>query len=459
MLRKETDSLGEVFLDKDILYGIHTYRAKENFPITKRGLDPLFIKNLARVKKAAALINGKSNNLTKEKADAIIKACDEIIDGNHLNAFVVDLIQGGAGTSANMNANEVIANLAIINLGGKPGQYDIVHPIDDVNMHQSTNDVIPTAARITTIDKTNILLDTLQYLVNHLQQKAIQYKDLDRVGRTQLQDAVPMKVSQQFNAYASLIERNISKISDVLKNMYHVNLGATAIGTGINTTDAYLNNVVDELSEVTGYKLEQFKDLFDGTQNVDDFASLSSAIKVCALSLSKMAKDFILLSSGPNGGLREFDLPDKQSGSSIMPGKINPVIPEVLIQSVFLVAGNDLTISMACESGQLELNAFLPVLLFQLYEEIDVLNNTVRTFVDNCLKDLIVLEDRLKDNMEHCYTAATVLNPIIGYDKSTKLMKQAMETKQNILDLVEKEYGIDKKEIEKLINPVAYKNN
>ncbi|MBQ1567346.1 MAG: aspartate ammonia-lyase [Erysipelotrichaceae bacterium] len=453
MSRIEKDLLGEVLIDDDALYGIQSLRAKENFPIVKRGMDELFIANICKVKKAAAIVNRDSGALSKEKGDAIIKACDKVIEGGYYEEFIVDLLQGGAGTSANMNANEVIANLAIIELGGKPGDYKLVHPIDDVNMHQSTNDVIPTAARITVLDKSITLLETLEYLRDALLEKAEEYKDVNKIGRTQLQDAVPMKAGQEFKSYASMINRAIEKISVSLITMYQVNIGATAIGSGINTTKAYRENIVKVLSEVCGKQLKVFEDLYDGTQNADDFASVSSEIKVCALSLSKLANDIRLLSSGPMTGIRELDLPDRQSGSSIMPGKVNPVIAEALNQAMFLVAGNDLTVMMAAEAGQLELNAFLPVLLFQLFEEIDVLNNSVRTFTDNCIKGIIVFKERCESNYERSLSVATALNPLIGYDKAAKLVKESQKTGRTIFELAKEVYGIEKEEIEKRLFP------
>ena len=453
MSRIEKDLLGEVLIDDDALYGIQSLRAKENFPIVKRGMDELFIANICKVKKAAAIVNRDSGALSKEKGDAIIKACDKVIEGGYYEEFIVDLLQGGAGTSANMNANEVIANLAIIELGGRPGDYKLVHPIDDVNMHQSTNDVIPTAARITVLDKSITLLETLEYLRDALLEKAEEYKDVNKIGRTQLQDAVPMKAGQEFKSYASMINRAIEKISVSLITMYQVNIGATAIGSGINTTKAYRENIVKVLSEVCGKQLKVFEDLYDGTQNADDFASVSSEIKVCALSLSKLANDIRLLSSGPMTGIRELDLPDRQSGSSIMPGKVNPVIAEALNQAMFLVAGNDLTVMMAAEAGQLELNAFLPVLLFQLFEEIDVLNNSVRTFTDNCIKGIIVFKERCESNYERSLSVATALNPLIGYDKAAKLVKESQKTGRTIFELAKEVYGIEKEEIEKRLFP------
>ena len=453
MSRIEKDLIGTVEIEDDALYGIHSYRARENFPITKRGMDPAFIRNIALVKKAAATVNKENNDFDSEKAAAIIKACDKVMNGEHLDSFIVDLIQGGAGTSANMNANEVIANLAIIELGGKAGQYEIVDPLDDVNLHQSTNDVIPTAARLTVMDKAKDLIGALKYLKEELDRKAAEYENLYRLGRTQLQDAVPMRASRSFEAYSSMIGRSITKIENVLKYMRHVNLGGTAIGSGIASNRYYHENIVKRLSELSGYELSQFYNLYDGTQNVDDFASVSAEIRVCALSLSKMANDFRLLSSGPVSGYREYDLPDKQSGSSIMPGKVNPVIPETLNQAAFLVIGNDVTVMMVAEAGQLELNAFLPVLLFQLFESIDVLSNTITTFVDNCLKGLVIIEDRCTYNVEHSASLATALVPLIGYEKASQIVKKALSSGKTIFEVAE-EYGISRKQIEDNLNPL-----
>ncbi len=453
MKRVEKDFLGTLEIGEDALYGIHSLRANLNFPITKRGMDPLFIRNMALVKKASALTNRENKDLEEKKADAIIDACDQIIAGRHLDSFIVDLIQGGAGTSANMNANEVIANLAILKLGGKPGEYSIISPLDHVNMHQSTNDVVPTAARLTVMDKSKDLINALSYLKEELDKKALQYNDLYRLGRTQLQDAVPMKASRSFEAYSSMIRRSIVKIENVLKYMRHVNLGGTAIGSGIASNKYYHDNVVGKLAELSGYELSQFYNLYDGTQNADDFASVSAEIRVCALSLSKMANDLRLLSSGPLSGYGEYRLPDKQSGSSIMPGKVNPVIPETLNQAAFLVIGNDVTVMMAAEAGQLELNAFLPVLLFQLFESIDVLSNSINTFTDNCIRDLLINEEKCAYNVEHSASLATALIPIIGYDKACEIVKKARESGKTVFEIAQ-DYSIMRKQIEDLLNPL-----
>ncbi len=453
MSRIEKDLLGEVKIDEKALYGINSCRARENFPIVNRGMDEQFIRNICKVKKAAAIVNKEGGHLSKEKGEAIIKACDRVIEEDHFKEFIVDLLQGGAGTSANMNANEVIANLAIIELGGKPGDYELVHPIDDVNMHQSTNDVIPTAARITVIDKVEQLLESLEHLKKALLEKAEEFKDINKIARTQLQDAVPMKVGQEYRSYASLINRSIKKITRALENMSYVNIGGTAIGSGINTTRYYRDNIVKVLSEVCGRDLKGFEDLYDGTANADDFASVSSEIKVAALSLSKLANDIRLLSSGPLTGIREIDLPDRQSGSSIMPGKVNPVIPEAMNQAMFLVAGNDLSVTLAAEAGQLELNAFLPVLLFQLFEEIDVLNNAIKTFTDNCIKGISVFKDRCEANYERSLSLATALNPLIGYDKAAQLVKESLNNGKTIFELAKERYGIERSLIEKMLIP------
>ena len=455
MLRKETDGLGEMLLPEDAIYGIHSMRAKENFPISMRHMDEDFIKNIAVVKKAAARINGQSGALSGQQAEAILYACDELIAGNHLDAFVIDAMQGGAGTSANMNANEVIANLAIEHLGGRYGDYSVIHPIDHVNMYQSTNDVIPTAGRITAYRKCGRLINTLLELHDALEKKANEFDDILKVGRTQLQDAVPMRVGQGFHAYASMVRRSIEQLRSTAALMQRVNLGATAIGTAIIASRNYYDHIISALSEESGIKLSRFDDLFDGTQNADDFAAVSSAVKVCAIKLSKMASDLRLLSSGPSSGLGELHLPARQSGSSIMPGKVNPVLPEALNQAAFLVVGHDLTITQAVEAGQLELNAFLPVVLFQLFEEIDILGNAVVTFTEHCVRGITVNEARCQEDVGKCYSIATALNPILGYDKSTAIVKKAQQSGQSILHVAREESGLSNEQLDQILNPHA----
>lgn len=453
MFRTEKDGLGEKQLPAEALYGIHSLRAKENFPISGREMDREFIRAVIEIKKAAAAVNGRNGSLTAGQAEAIIFACDELLAGKHRDAFIVDTMQGGAGTSANMNVNEVIANLAVSYLGGMYGDYSLIHPIDHVNMYQSTNDVIPTAGRIAVYRKCGRLLETLGELREALARKASEFENILKVGRTQLQDAVPMSFGQGFCAYASMISRSMEQLAHAAEAMQRVNLGATAIGTAINASEMYFDQIVRQVSAECGIGLTRYEDLFDGTQNADDFASVSSAVKVCAIKLSKMASDLRLLSSGPESGFGELHLPAKQSGSSIMPGKINPVLPEALNQAAFLVVGHDLTVTQAVEAGQLELNAFLPVILFQLFEEIDILSNAVAAFTENCVKGITVNETTCREDIARCFSIATALNPAIGYDKSTEIVKKSRQTGKSVAEVARSESGLSEEELSSLLDP------
>jgi aspartate ammonia-lyase len=360
--RIEYDSIGSMRVSMDVYYGVQTLRAKNNFHITSRTIHPELIISLAEVKKAAAITNRDAKILDTKIAEAIISACDEIISGKLQDQFVVDPIQGGAGTSANMNANEVIANRAIEILGGTKGDYCIVHPNDHVNMSQSTNDVFPTAGKITILKMLPKAVLELERMYNALELKSLEFDSIIKMGRTQLQDAVPIRLGQSFHAYSSMIKRDINRLNKVQNEMLTLNIGATAIGTSINASPEYLSNIITNLRKVTGINVSNAQDLIDSTQNLDGFVSVSGVLKTCAVNLSKMANDLRLLSSGPRTGIGEINLPSKQNGSSIMPGKINPVIPEVVSQVAFNIIGNDFTITMAAEAGQLELNAFEPVL-------------------------------------------------------------------------------------------------
>ena len=336
-------------------------------------MHELLIVSLAQIKKASAMANKHAGTLDAKIADAIIAASDEVINGKLHDQFIVDAIQGGAGTSANMNANEVIANRAIEILGGQKGDYSIVHPNDHVNMAQSTNDVYPSAGKLAILALLPGALHQLNRLYEALEIKAKEFDDVVKMGRTQLQDAVPIRLGQSFHAYASAIQRDIKRLHKASKDMCVVNMGATAIGTAINVSADYLDHIVDDLREVTKFPLIQSEDLIDGTQNLDGFVNVSGIIKTCAVTLSKMSNDLRLMSSGPRTGLAEINLPPKQNGSSIMPGKVNPVIPEVMSQVAFNIIGNDMCITMAAEAGQLELNAFEPVLFYNLFESIETL--------------------------------------------------------------------------------------
>ncbi len=383
--RIEKDSLGTRDIPGDVYYGVQSLRAAENFHITGLRMHPEIINSLAYIKKAAAITNCEVGMLEKRKAQAIVQACDEILAGKFREDFIVDPIQGGAGTSLNMNANEVIANRAIELLGGNKGDYSIINPNDDVNCSQSTNDVIPTAGKMTSLRLLKNLKHELLQLHGALCKKAEEFNDVIKMGRTQLQDAVPIRLGQEFRAYSVAIMRDIHRMEKAMGEMRTLNLGGTAVGTGLNADEAYLHRIVPILSEVSDMDLAQAYDLIDATQNLDVFVAVSGAVKACAVTLSKIANDLRLMSSGPRAGLAEINLPAKQNGSSIMPGKINPVIPEVVNQVAFNIIGNDVTITMAAEAGQLELNAFEPIVFYCMFQSIDTLAYAVHTFVENLL--------------------------------------------------------------------------
>ena len=453
--RTEKDSIGYMNVPEDAYYGVQAQRASENFQITGLHMHPAFIINMARIKKAAAITNRNALRLSPDKSDAIIRACDEIIRGKWMDQFIVDPIQGGAGTSANMNINEVIANRAGELLGGRKGAYDKVHPNDHVNMAQSTNDVIPTAGKLTVLTLMTPLIQELRRLHDALMEKSEEFDDVIKMGRTQLQDAVPMRLGQTFHGYASMIERDLLRLTDVSKEMYTVNLGGTAIGSCINTSPAYLHNIVPCLSSITGYPLFQAKDLFDATENLDGFVSVSGAVKTCAVDLSKMCNDLRLLSSGPRTGLGEIHLPAMQNGSSIMPGKVNPVIPEVVTQAAFLVAGHDLTITMAAEAGQMELNAFEPVVFYNLFESLTALTGAVSTLTDHCITGITADRERCRTLMEASAGIATALCPYIGYQKSAEIAKAALKSNRTVRELVLEEHLMTAAELEQVLDPYA----
>lgn len=453
--RTEKDSIGYMNVPEDAYYGVQAQRASENFQITGLHMHPAFIINMARIKKAAAITNRNALRLSPDKSDAIIRACDEIIHGKWMDQFIVDPIQGGAGTSANMNINEVIANRAGELLGGKKGAYDKIHPNDHVNMAQSTNDVIPTAGKLTVLTLMTPLIQELRRLHDALMKKSEEFDDVIKMGRTQLQDAVPMRLGQTFHGYASMIERDILRLTDVSREMYTVNLGGTAIGSCINTSPAYLHNIVPCLSSITGYPLLQAKDLFDATENLDGFVSVSGAVKTCAVDLSKMCNDLRLLSSGPKTGLGEIHLPAMQNGSSIMPGKVNPVIPEVVTQAAFLVAGHDLTITMAAEAGQMELNAFEPVVFYNLFESLTALTGAVSTLTDHCITGITADRERCRTLMEASAGIATALCPYIGYQKSAEIAKAALKSNRTVRELVLEEHLMTAAELEQILDPYA----
>lgn len=451
--RMEHDSIGTMEVPAEAYYGVQSLRAKNNFPITGKPLVPDFIKNLARIKKAAAITNEKAGVLSVERKNAIVQACDEIIMGQFHDQFIVDSIQGGAGTSANMNANEVIANRAIEILGGERGDYSIVHPNDHVNMAQSTNDVIPTAGKLTAIDLLKGLKVQLKILRMALLEKSEEFDHVLKMGRTQLEDAVPMRLGQGFHAYASAIQRDLVRIDATEGELYSLNMGGTAIGSAINVSSNYFHKIVPILSDVTGHYLTQAEDLFDATENLDSFVAVSGALKACAVNLSKMCNDLRLLSSGPKCGFGEIILPAMQNGSSIMPGKVNPVIPEVVTQVAYLVIGNDTTITMSAEAGQMELNAFEPVVFYTLFESITSMTEAVRTLTFNCIQGIQANEERCKELLESSVGIVTALCPYIGYEKSAEIAKKSLKTGIPVKKLVLDEGIMTEEQMAEVMNP------
>ena len=452
--RSESDSVGTLEIPQDAYYGVQSWRAYQNFPISGVKENPLFIKNVVRIKKAAALVNGQYGYIAEDIAQAIIAACDEALKGKFNKAFITDSIQGGAGTSINMNVNEVLANRATELLGGQKGEY-ICHPNDHVNKAQSTNDVIPTAGKMTILDMSKPLLAELELLIEALLQKSEEFDGVIKMGRTQLQDAVPIRLGQEFHAYASALKRDSRRIRMALEEMKVVNLGATAIGTAINADKLYVENVVPTLASVCGYDLQQAEDLIDGTQNVEGFVAVSGSLKTCAVNLSKMCNDLRLMSSGPRTGFGEIVLPAKQNGSSIMPGKINPVIPEVVSQVAFMVIGNDTTITLAAEAGQLELNAFEPVIFYKLFESLTCLANAMNTLRENCIVGIQANKQHCADEVYGSVGIVTALCPYIGYKKAATLAKEALATGASIRVLVLRDGLMEEAELDKVLDPYA----
>ena len=452
--RVEKDSIGGKDIPEEVYYGVQTLRAAENFHITGLNMHPEIINSLAYIKKASAITNCEVGILEKKKAQAIVQACDEIIEGKFHDDFIVDPIQGGAGTSLNMNANEVIANRAIEILGGKKGDYTIVNPNDDVNCGQSTNDVIPTAGKMTSLHLLQNLKKQLLRLYDALNEKAKEFDHVIKMGRTQMQDAVPIRLGQEFKAYSVAIMRDIHRMDKAMDEMRTLNMGGTAIGTGINADENYLRRIVPNLSEISGMEFIQAFDLIDATQNLDSFVAVSGAVKACAVTLSKMSNDLRLMSSGPRAGFGEINLPAKQNGSSIMPGKVNPVIPEVVNQVAFNIIGNDMTITMAAEAGQLELNAFEPIIFYCMFQSIDTLGYAVETLVDNCIVGITANEERCRQLVENSVGIITAICPHVGYEKTADIAKKAINSNESVRSLILKENIMDEEELSRILDPI-----
>ncbi|MBE7081031.1 MAG: aspartate ammonia-lyase [Clostridiales bacterium] len=450
--RLESDSIGTLDIPENAYYGVQSLRGANNFNISGNLMNINFIYNIVKIKKAAAIANKNADNLDQNIANAICTACDEILEGKFDKEFITDAIQGGAGTTVNMNVNEVVANRATEILGGKLGEY-LCHPNDHVNKSQSTNDVVPTAGKLTVLDLTSMLFVELKALTDSLDQKAIEFDDIIKMGRTQLEDAVPIRLGQEFSAYSSAIKRCVRLIKQALQEMHVINIGGTAIGTSINTNKDYLANITSVLSKTTGHDLIQARDLIDNTQNLDGFVFVSGALKTCAITLSKMCNDLRLMASGPKTGISEITLPAMQNGSSIMPGKVNPVIPEVVSQVAFAVIGNDMTISMAAEAGQLELNAFEPVIFYKLFESIICLKNAINTLTENCIKGIVANRDKISELLNNSIGIVTALCPYIGYKKSAEIAKESLKTNKSIKEVVLKHNILSEEQLNKILNP------
>jgi aspartate ammonia-lyase len=456
-VRREKDLLGERDVPAANYYGIQTQRAVENFSITgiPIGQFPHLIRALAAVKEASAAANRDLGLLSAAVADAIIRACREIGAGNLHNQFVVDVIQGGAGTSTNMNANEVIANRALELLGRQRGAYESVHPNNHVNLSQSTNDVYPTAIRVAASWALRDLAQALASLRDAFMAKGQEFADVVKMGRTQLQDAVPMTLGQEFQAYGVTIGEDIDRLRDLAVHLHEINMGATAIGTGINTDPRYAALVRRHLSSITGLALVTSPDLVEATQDTGAFVSLSGVLKRTAVKLSKICNDLRLLSSGPRAGLGEIRLPPMQPGSSIMPGKVNPVIPEVVNQVCFQVIGNDLAITMAAEGGQLQLNVFEPLIAFNIFQSVEMLTRAAIVLRERCIVGIAANREHIRALLEHSIGIVTALVPYIGYDRATAVASEALESGRGVYELVLEKRWLSQAELDRVLSPDA----
>jgi aspartate ammonia-lyase len=454
-VRIEKDLLGEAEIPKQALYGIQTWRATQNFNLTGVPLNhfPKFVRALAMVKLAAAKANAGLGSLTQEKADVIIRACEDIINDKYHDAFIVDMIQGGAGTSTNMNANEVIANIALQYMDEPLGNYKALHPNNDVNLSQSTNDAYPTAVRLAILLSHGELVDALESLKNAFSRKSEEFSDVIKMGRTQLQDAVPMTLGQEFASWATNLEEDVLLISSLSDKMLEINLGGTAIGTGINADPRYGKKAIAELATLSGFDFVQATDLVEASSDMGAFVLFSSLLKRLAIKLSKMSNDLRLLSMGPRAGLNEINLPPQQPGSSIMPGKINPVIPEAMSQVAYQVMGSDVTISMAAEAGQLQLNAMEPLITYNTLESIRLMTRAMTMLETRCVDGITANAEHCRSMVENSIGIITALNPFIGYENSSRIAKQALAENRSIIELVESEGLLKRDQLDVILDP------
>ncbi len=460
--RKEHDFLGELDIPDELYYGIQTWRAKENFNITGIPLskEPAFIKTMAWVKKAAALANRDCGVLKQEETDAICFGCDELVAGKYRDQFVSDLIQGGAGTSCNMNANEVIANLGLEFMGHKKGEYQYLHPNNHVNCSQSTNDAYPTAFRMALYLKMSGFIDILRKLEKAFAAKGKEFSGVLKMGRTQLQDAVPMTLGQEFHAYATTVGEDVSRLTEAQQLILEINMGATAIGTRVNAPDGYPELCTEYLAKESGIPVTLAPDLIEATGDTGAYVQIMGTLKRSAVKISKICNDLRLLSSGPRTGFNEINLPPRQPGSSIMPGKVNPVIPEVVNQTCYYVIGQDLTVTMAAEAGQLQLNVMEPVIAFAMFTSLEYLGNAIVTLIDKCIDGITANADRCHEMVMNSIGIVTQLNPILGYEESASIAGEALSTGKSVHDIVVTERKLISQEkwdevfsVENLIHP------
>jgi len=453
--RIERDFLGEVPILEESYYGIQTMRAAENFQVTGSPIStfPSLIRAIAAIKKAAARANQKLGLLPKDIAEAICLACDEIMENKLSEDFIVDVVQGGAGTSTNMNANEVIANRALELLGKSKGEYGVVNPNDHVNLSQSTNDVYPTAIKIALTYSIRELMDAMVELIAALRSKEKEFADVLKVGRTELRDAVPITLGQEFGAYATTLGEDIERLNELCGLIREINLGGTAIGTGINADPRYSQLACIELREITGLNLIMSPNLVEATQDTGVFVMAAGMLKRTAVKLSKICNDLRLMSSGPRAGFNEIDLPPVQAGSSVMPGKVNPVIPEMVSEVCYRVIGNDLVVTLAAEAGQLELNAYLPIIAFSLFESTRMLRNAMVTLARRCVLGIVANREYCLRMVMNSLGLATALTPYIGYEAASAIAKEAFETGKSVYDLVVERGVISQKQLDRLLSP------
>jgi aspartate ammonia-lyase len=453
--RKESDLLGELQVPINAYYGVQTQRAINNFKISGQLLSsyPEFIKGLAFVKKAAAKTNYELGLLPEALNVKIAEACDELLEGQFHDQFPIDMIQGGAGTSVNMNANEVIANRVLEKLGKEKGDYQFCSPNDHINLSQSTNDAYPTAIKLALLQMNERLVEKVISIVDAFRKKGVEFQEVIKMGRTQLQDAVPMTLGQEFEAFAANLEEDIEKLNNNAKLFVEVNMGATAIGTGLNAPLGYAKLCAENLAQISGYPIVSAANLVEATPDTGSYVIYSSAMKRLAVKLSKICNDLRLLTSGPRAGLAEINLPPMQPGSSIMPGKVNPVIPEVVNQVCFKVIGNDLTVTFAAEAGQLQLNVMEPVLCHAIMENIHFLCNAIDTLRDKCVVGITANKEACLNMVKHSIGIVTALNPYIGYKNSTKIAKEALETGKSVYDLVLEHELLTQQKLDEILDP------